>query len=209
MHQRAITLALVSLGVAVALAFAWPAAAGATSWRAPTDGRVTRAFSFDAEDGFAPGRHRGADFAAARGAPVRAPCRGRVVVARRIGTNGGGVTIACGRYRVSVLSLERISTQFGARVTPGALVGAAGQSRAHDGVHLGVRRAGKRFGYVDPLPFLDAPTHLPPVTPFTGPRATKPRRSAPSPLRAAGHNPAAARAPPPGHSRRAPRPTWD
>src|SRR4051794_12882756 len=129
MHQRAITLALVSLGVAVALAFAWPAAAGATSWRAPTDGRVTRAFSFDAEDGFAPGRHRGADFAAARGAPVRAPCRGRVVVARRIGTNGGVVTIACGGYRASGLPLQRI-TQFGARGPARARARAAGPARA-------------------------------------------------------------------------------
>jgi hypothetical protein len=170
MPARAIATLLV-----LTWALAHPAATAAASWRAPTGGRVTDGFSFDRREAFAPGQHRGADFAAAPGAPVHAPCGGRVVVASRIGTSGGVITLACGRYRVSLLPLERITTTLGTRVTPGALVGAAGRSSGHDGIHLGVRRSGDELGYVDPVPFIRRSRHLPPFVALARARPTKPR----------------------------------
>jgi hypothetical protein len=123
-------------------------------------GGVTRGFDLGA-DPFAAGRHRGADFAAAPGTAVRAACRGRVVVAARIG-GSGVVTVACGPWRVSLLPLARIAVRAGVTVGAGDPLGQAGASPTHAGVHLGVRRAGRRFGYVDPLRFVRARRPAPP-----------------------------------------------
>jgi Peptidase family M23 len=171
-----------------ALAGAQPAMGAAGGWVRPVHGVVTRGFALGA-DPFARGSHRGADFAAAPGAGVRAPCAGRVVVAGRIGSSGGVVTIACGRWRVSALPLSRIGVVVGQLVRAGAPLGAAGASSRHAGVHLGVRRAGRAFGYVDPLRFLGrghrvppagpvAPGRTAPRAPVAGPRAVSPPRRA-------------------------------
>jgi hypothetical protein len=159
--------ALVAL-VVLLLALLVPAPAAAR-WVRPVAGAVTRGFDVHGSR-FAAGRHRGADFAAPRGAPVRAACTGRVAVAEPIGSSGGVVTIACGPWRVSVLPLAQIAVRTGARVEAGDPVGTAGRSLAHAGVHLGVRRAGRRFGYVDPLRFL---AERPP--PAAGPARRSPR----------------------------------
>src|SRR5699024_143571 len=96
--------------------------------------------------------------------------------------DGGVVTELCGRWRVTVLPLATISVRPGALVRAGARVGTAARSPAHDGVHLGVRRDGVRFGYVDPLRFLVAPRPSAPV--LVGPRRPRPRapRAAPMPV---------------------------
>src|SRR5687768_4845019 len=64
----------------------------AEPWVAPVQGGVTRPFAVGANP-FAGGQHRGADFAAAPGAAVRAACGGPVVVAGRVGASGRLVTI--------------------------------------------------------------------------------------------------------------------
>ena len=87
--------------------------AAATHWRAPVAGPVTRAFDLRG-DPFEAGAHRGADFAAARGATVRAPCSGRVEVAGRVGTSGRVVTVLCGRWRASVMPLAEVAVEPGA-----------------------------------------------------------------------------------------------
>ena len=159
--------------------FASPATA---AWRPPVAGALTRPFTVSSNP-FAAGQHRGIDLAAAPGAAVRAPCAGRVVVAGRVGTSGGVVTLRCGHWRVTHLPLATITVRAGTPVTRGARLGTVARSAAsavhtgtpfargarlgagHAGLHLGVRREGERFGYVDPLRFLTpAPsTPLPPL----------------------------------------------
>jgi hypothetical protein len=166
----------------LALLLAPPAAGedGAARWRAPVAGPVARAFDLGA-DPFEAGRHRGADFAAAPGAPVRAACAGRVEVARRVGASGRVVTVLCGRWRASVMPLAQVAVRAGDAVTRGERVGTAAVSARHRGIHFGVRRDGDRFGYVDPLRFLARGSdRLPP--PMVGP----PPRRTPPPARPAG-----------------------
>jgi hypothetical protein len=181
MRRRiAVLTLLVTVLAALTTLTACPAAAASMgAWRAPTSGPVSRAFALGA-DPFAAGQHRGADFAAAPGSPVRAACSGRVAVAARIGSSGGVVTVACGRWRVSHLPLARIDTRAGTHVTAGDPIGTAAPSREHAGIHLGVREAGRRWGYVDPLRFIRGDRAPPPAGP-RGPRARgrRARREAP------------------------------
>jgi hypothetical protein len=186
-------------GVLPGVAAAGSAAASAR-WVRPVAGAVTRGFD-PGPDPFAAGRHRGVDLAAAPGSGVRAPCAGRVVVAGRIGSSGGVVTVACGPWRVSVLPLRSIGVLAGQFMPAGAPVGAAGASSRHAGLHLGVRRAGRPFGYVDPLRFLGRGGRPAPPGPV-GPRGrTRPRAA---PLRAAPPAPVSGAAPLP----LAPWPAW-
>jgi hypothetical protein len=135
---------------------------GGGTWSAPVAGPVTRAFD-PARDRFESSRHQGADFAARAGAPVRAACSGRVVFAARAGTTGGVVTLRCGPWRVTHLPLRRIAAKAGTAVSRGEQIGTAAPTTAHAGIHLGVRRAGDRDGYVDPLPFLGRPQSAVPL----------------------------------------------
>jgi murein DD-endopeptidase MepM/ murein hydrolase activator NlpD len=195
-------------------------------WLAPVPGGVTRGFDLG-DNPFEGGRHRGADFAAPMGTPVRATCAGRVAVAGRVGTSGGVVTIRCGPWRVTELPLATIAVRRGRSVREGERIGTAASSPGHAGLHLGVRGATARFGYVDPLRFLTSPTTAPPVGPAARPRK---RAARPAPAPAARPAPAmgpapapavrpapaiwpvpapAARpAPPPGSNPPAPWPVW-
>ncbi len=143
---------------------------------APVPGAVARPFAFG-QNPFRAGWHRGADFAAERGAAVRAACTGIVVTARP-----GLVTLRCGPWRVTQLPVADVSVRAGARIAAGAVVGELGWAAGHAGLHLGVRRAGDRFGYVDPIPLLRGRTSSPPPVP--APRTRVPRggpgRSRPS-----------------------------
>src|SRR4051812_43186604 len=153
---------LLTILLALAIPLARPPAAAA--WSAPVPGAVTRAFSVG-RDPFAAAQHRGIDLAAPPGSPVRAVCGGRVVVAGRVGSNGGVATVACGPWRVTVLPLRRLLVGIGARVRAGRPLGTAAAVAGHAGLHLGVRRAGIRSGYVDPLRFLRAHRPVPRVAP--------------------------------------------
>jgi len=96
------------------------------------------------------------------------------------------VTLLCGRWRVSLLPLATITVHAGTPVARGARLGSVGRGSDHAGLHLGVRRNGTRFGYVDPLRFL-SPT---PTTP-SPPLGRAPRGSRNAPPAAPGHAPAA------------------
>jgi hypothetical protein len=197
---RLVVSALVSVAV-LAAGLVTPAAAA--PWTRPVRGAVARGFDVHGSP-FAHGLHRGVDLAAAPGAVVRAACGGRIVVARRIGTSGGVVTIECGRWRVSHLPLGRIAVRRGGRVSPGDALGLAGRSGLHAGLHLGVRAARRRFGYVDPLRFLGRrPTGPPPAGPRGG---TGERRSREQ--RAPAASPVASPAPQPAVRPLAPWPAW-
>jgi len=175
----------------------------------PVSGDVMRGFDY-AGNPFARGHHRGVDLAAAPGTPVRAACGGRVLFAGQAGTAGRAVTVRCGRFNVTHLPLADVTTAAGARIPAGAPIGTAGAVREHAGLHLGVRRASDRFGYVDPASLLRA--RRPPVPP-AGPR-TVARRTAPPPS----HPPPLPSRPPPravpaptpteGSSPVAPWPAW-
>jgi hypothetical protein len=156
-----------------------PAQALAVSWARPVSGEVTRAF-FMRGSPFAAGQHRGVDLATSAGAAVGAPCDGRVVVAARIGSSDGVVTVRCGPWRASVLPLAGIAVRRGAPVSAGDPVGTSQTGS----IHVGVRRAGVRFGYVDPVDFLPLEHSRPPLAPAgPGERPTRPARPAPaSPL---------------------------
>lgn len=122
-----------------------PAVAG---WRLPVRGGVVRAFAYSARTPFRAGASRGVDFRAAPGSVVRAACSGRVRFAGPVPLRGLGVTLACGRLVATELGLSSLAVRRGALVAAGAMVGRAGEGGL---VRLGARRAGERWGYVDPL----------------------------------------------------------
>ena len=159
------TRALAAAGLILAV-LAGPAYA----WRRPVPGAVSRAFAYSPAEPFAADRHRGADFAARTGEAVRAACSGRVAYAGR-----GVVTLRCGSWRVTHLPLATLAVGAGARVREGARLGTVAASREHAGLHLGVRRAGDRFAYVDPLRLLAPPA----IVPRAGPLGHAPRRRPP------------------------------
>jgi hypothetical protein len=168
---------------------------------APVSGDVTR--GFDPGRPFEAGRHRGVDLAAAPGALVRAACTGPVAFAGRVGSSGGVVTLRCGPWRVTHMPLATIGVRAGGAVRRGAVIGTAAASFDHDGLHLGVRRDGTRFGYEDPLRFLARPSN--PIPLGRSPRpARAPRARPPRPGRA----PRFVRPPRPTSSPLAPWPAW-
>ena len=159
----------------------------------PVHGEVTR--GFDPGRPFEGGRHRGVDLAAAPGTPVRAACSGPVAFAGRIG-GAGIVTLRCGPWRVTHMPLATIAARGFAK--RGAVIGTVARSPDHAGLHLGVRRDGTRFGYVDPLLFLARTSR--PLGPAPPPRIVRPPR-----------RPRAVRAPRarrPGSLPLAPWPAW-
>ena len=181
---------LVLAVVLVSAAPAWGA------WRRPVSGAVARPFAYSAEAPFRAGAHRGADLAARGRSAVRAACAGVVVTAGM-----SVVTLRCGEWRVTALPLASFAVRATARAcAPAPRSAASAPCAGHTGLHLGVRRAGDRFAYVDPVPLLAGPP-APPVTavPRSGPRPAPPAgRAAPPRARAPG--------PPARRARRAPRP---
>jgi hypothetical protein len=149
---------------------------------------VARPFAYGS-DPFRAGQHRGVDFAAPPGSEARAACSGVVATARP-----GLVTLRCGPWRVTHLPLGSVSVAEGASVRAGRVIGSVGFSSEHRGLHLGVRRTGDRFAYVDPLTFLGGRTTAPPTVP--PPRTVRVPRSGPSGARPSG-SPAPAPASPP------------
>ena len=93
---------LPALCVLAALVGASPASAG---WTRPVPGGATGRFAYSRARRFAAGERRGVDLRAVRGAPVRAPCSGRVSFAGRVPGFGLGVSVRCGGLVATVLRL--------------------------------------------------------------------------------------------------------
>ena len=144
----------------------------------PVPGTIARGFDY-AGNPYARGHHRGVDLAAAPGAQVRAACSGRVTFAARAGAIGRAVTVRCGAWSVTHLPLRDVAVRAGEHVVAGAPIGAAAAARGHTGLHLGVRRADDRLGYVDPAPLLRNPP--PPAPPLPPPRGAPPPHGPPPP----------------------------
>jgi hypothetical protein len=202
MPRAAFAALLLALGLALP-----PPSAAAVSWAWPVRGRVLRTFAYFRADPFRRGQRRGVELAASPGARVRVACGGRVVVARP----GWVVTVRCGPWRVTHLPLAAVAVHVGDHVRAGARVGTLGTRPGFPGLHLGVRRAGDRLGYVDPLVFLppDRPPRPLPPTPIGRRPRVAPRVVAPPRLR--GVRPIASpagRVRVPGAGELAPWPAW-
>jgi hypothetical protein len=155
----------LQVGVSPALAWTWP-----------VDGPVLRPFTFDPNDPYAGGQHRGIDVGAPSGAPVRAPAAGTVSFAGNV--PGGGLTLAvrtADGYSVTLVHLGAIGVARGTTVQEGDVVGSVGPSGepelAEAYVHLGIRTAADQQGYVDPLSLLPARNVAPPADAPAAPEA--------------------------------------
>jgi hypothetical protein len=115
------------------------------------------------------------------------------MVAGRVGSSGRLVTVRCGGWRVTHMPMEAIDVRAGVVVRQGARLGRVGPSDDHAGLHLGVRREGQRFGYVDPLRFMGTGSPAPP--PAIAPRRVD-RPHPPRPPNATRRPPNATRRPP-------------
>ncbi|HEX2086805.1 MAG TPA: M23 family metallopeptidase [Solirubrobacteraceae bacterium] len=172
---------LLVLTLLALLGRAAPALA-ADAWHWPVDGDVLTPFHV-APSPFERGRHRGIDIAARPGARVRSACSGRVRFAGRLPGRARGVTVACGDLLATHLELATTAVTRGDTVGRGDEIGTAAASH----VQLGARRAGDRFGYLDPLTLLRAPKP-PPIgaapagrrPPRAAPRGAAPARAEPS-----------------------------
>jgi hypothetical protein len=133
-------------------------------------GDVVRSFSYSARAPFARGARRGVELAAARGERVVAPCSGPISFRGSVPRFGPALSIRCGAY---VATLLRVRATRNAVAHRGFEVG-----RATGPVHLGARRAGQRWGYVDPLALIAADPA--PLGPAPLPRAVS-RRLRPRP----------------------------
>jgi peptidase M23-like protein len=190
--------ALALLALLLGALFA-PPPAQATTWHWPLHGPVQKRFAYTAATPFTRGQHRGITIAGPAGAPVRAACPGRVTFAGRLPNRpGAGVTINCGALTATYLRLASLAVRRGDQVAVGDRLGRLGPR----GLHLGARRTGRRWDYVDPLALLgrDPSMHPRPLVRAPrwrtgpGPIPTRPRPAPlPLPLRWSAPTAAAAR----------------
>jgi Peptidase family M23 len=155
------------------------------AWVWPLRGEVITPYS-NGNDPYASGQHRGIDIAGETGQPVVAAASGSVRFAGTAGSSGVTVSIrTLDGFDTSYLHLSSASVREGQSVQAGDRIGAVGTSgtrsaeRPH--LHFGVREAGSRHAYRDPLAFLPAgaPAHEnPPAAPAP---ETEPAPLAPAP----------------------------
>jgi hypothetical protein len=188
MRRLLLALTAVFLSTTAALAAsptnaASTASAANAAWIWPVDGKVITPYS-NGTDPYATGQHRGIDIAAPVGTTVRAAAAGEVRFAGTAGSSGLTIGIRTGDgYDTSYLHLSSLAVRAGTRVSAGDRIGAVGttgtRSATAPHLHFGVRDAGTRFAYHDPLDFLPpqagpAPAPDPPAAapaPAPAPRA--------------------------------------
>ncbi len=169
--------ALLLLTVVGSLLLSSPPAGAAPGWQWPVAGEVLTAYR-NGDDPYAGGQHRGIDIAAEVGGPIAAAAAGTVRFAGIAGSSGLTVSVrtADGALDTSYLHLSAVTVREGDEVAAGQRLGTVGTSgrRSVEAPHLhfGVRDAGSRHAYRDPL------SYLPPLAP---PAAPEPR-SVPVPV---------------------------
>jgi hypothetical protein len=185
-------------------------------WIWPLRGQVITAYR-NGDDPYAGGQHRGIDIAGPVGADVVAAADGEVRFAGAAGSSGLTVSVrTTDGLDTSYLHLASVSVREGELVSSGDALGAVGmtgsRSASEPHLHFGVREAGSRHAYRNPLDFLppapappapEAPHPAPGPAPAPRPFATVPSPAGePKPRRV----PAGGRAPRPVPvDRRAPR----
>lgn len=139
-----------------------PAPVSRPLWLPPVPGPVLRTFTYG-PDLFAAGSHRGVDLRVRPGATVRSVCAGRVRFAGAVPGGGQALSVGCGAWRVTLLPLTHLAVGEGEQIRRGQRVGVAAAASSHPGLHLGVRAADNRWGYVDPMPLIGrrAPAPVP------------------------------------------------
>ena len=171
--MRSIALALALATAVLLLLGAAPPATASPGWQWPVRGPVITPYR-NGSDPYAGGQHRGIDIAAPVGTPVVAATGGTVTFAGLLGSSGLAVAVrtADGRFDTSYLHLSSIRVAAGDVVAPGDSLGAVGttgrRSAVEPHLHFGVRDAGSRFAYHDPLDFLPV---APPSPPSPAPRS--------------------------------------
>src|SRR5215218_4464240 len=148
-------------------------------WRWPLHGEVITPYR-NGDDPYAPAQHRGIDIAGAVGDTVVAAAGGLVRFAGTAGSSGLTVSVRTSDgYDTSYLHLSSISVRAGERVAADDRLGAVGttgvRSTEQPHLHFGVREAGTRHAYLNPLDF------LPPPSPQVPPRETPAPSPAPEP----------------------------
>src|SRR4051812_3215235 len=128
----------------------------ADGWTWPIRGPVITSYR-NGDDPYAAGQHRGIDIGAPVGTHVVAATAGTVTFSGVVGSAGLVVSerTADGRFDLSYLHLSSASVHRGDSVASGTTLGAVGTPgrRSADAPHLhfGVREAGRRGAYRDPL----------------------------------------------------------
>ena len=172
---------MAALAAALAIGPGARSAQGAEIWVWPVKGAVITSYR-NVADPYAGGQHRGIDIAAEVGEPVVAATGGTVRFAGVAGSSGRTVSVrtADGRFDTSYLHLSGIEVRRGDHVVAGRRLGAVGTSGRRSSpaphLHFGVREAGSRHSYRDPLDF------LPPIAPPAG-EGPRPVAPAPAPVR--------------------------
>ena len=184
MSRRLLVLPVALAGLLLA------APSARADWIWPVHGAVITPYR-NGDDPYAAGQHRGIDIAADVGTPVVAATGGEVRFAGTAGSSGITVSIRTsdGLFDTSYLHLSSTAVRKGDRVSAGDRVGAVGttgqRSAAAPHLHFGVRDAGTRHDYRDPLSYLPSPplpVERPEPAPAPGPApigAPAPRPHAP------------------------------
>jgi peptidase M23-like protein len=158
-HMRSVTLICA---LAASLHFLSSDVLAAGGWTWPVRGPVITSYR-NGSDPYAAGQHRGIDIGAAAGTRVVAAAGGTVTFAGVVGSSGLTVSerTADGRFDLSYLHLSSVAVHRGDSLEAGAVIGAVGtsgrRSAAAPHLHFGVREAGRRTAYRDPLDFLAPP----------------------------------------------------
>jgi Peptidase family M23 len=176
---------LLTAAVAAAAFLAPPAPAHA-EWVWPLRGPVITTYR-NGDDPYAGGQHRGIDIAGPVGAPVVAAAGGEVRFAGTAGSSGLTVSVrTADGFDTSYLHLSSVSVRAGEVVSSGAELGAVGitgsRSTSEPHLHFGVREAGARHAYLNPLDFLPPPAPDTPDGPHPAPSPVPvPTPAAPAP----------------------------
>ena len=201
MHRLATRIVLaVAFAVLTASLLAPPAQA---AWSWPLRGELIGTYR-NGDDPYAGGQHRGIDIAGAAGARVVAAAGGEVRFAGTAGSSGLTVAVrTADGFDTSYLHLSSVAVREGVGVSAGDTIGAVGTSGRRSAVrphlHFGVRAAGTRHDYRNPLdflPVLPAPPRARAPDPHPAPLpAPVPPARAPAPAPVGGRVPAPESAP--------------
>jgi Peptidase family M23 len=165
------TFLTAALAVAAFLALTRTASA---EWAWPLRGQVITTYR-NVDDPYAGGQHRGIDIAGQVGARVVAAAGGEIRFARMAGSSGLTVSVrTTDGFDTSYLHLSSVSVHEGQLVSSGDALGAVGvtgsRSASEPHLHFGVREAGTRHSYRNPLDFLPPPQAPPsPEAPHPAP----------------------------------------
>jgi Peptidase family M23 len=164
---------LLPLTIALLTALLAPVSPALAAWTWPLRGEVITSYR-NGDDPYAAGQHRGIDIAGSVGAPVVAAAPGEVRFAGVAGSSGLTVSVRTDDgFDTSYLHLGAAQVHAGERISAGQRLGVVGTSGVRSAeaphLHFGVREAGSRHAYRDPLTFLPPASAPAPEAPAAAP----------------------------------------